>query len=78
MSSPLAHASVAVLGKAIVRKSPLWLFLLATQIPDLSPIGVKFALALEVIGVIGILTYVMTYFLKKKKAKSQSKEQRAQ
>lgn len=35
MSSPIAHASIALLGKSTVRKAPLWLFLLATQIPDL-------------------------------------------
>jgi len=35
MSNPIEHASIALLGKSTVHKAPLWIFLLATQIPDL-------------------------------------------
>jgi membrane-bound metal-dependent hydrolase YbcI (DUF457 family) len=34
MSSPIAHASIALLVKSTARKAPLWIFLLATQIPE--------------------------------------------
>lgn len=35
MSSPIAHASIAIMGKSISKKYPLWLLLIATQVPDL-------------------------------------------
>jgi hypothetical protein len=35
MSSPWAHASVALMAKPIVPKAPLWALLAATQVPDL-------------------------------------------
>lgn len=37
MSSPIAHASIALLGKSTIHihKPPLWLLVFATQIPDL-------------------------------------------
>jgi hypothetical protein len=35
MSSPIAHASIAIMGKSISKKNPLWLLLIATQVPDL-------------------------------------------
>lgn len=35
MSSPIAHASIALLGKSSIRNAPLWPYLFATQIPDL-------------------------------------------
>ncbi len=35
MSGPIAHASIAIMGKSISKKNPLWLLLIATQVPDL-------------------------------------------
>lgn len=35
MSSPIAHAAVAVAGKPLTKKVPLWLLIVATQVPDL-------------------------------------------
>lgn len=35
MSSPIAHASIAIMGKSISKKNPLWLLLIATLVPDL-------------------------------------------
>ena len=35
MSSPIAHASIAIMGKSISKKNPFWLLLIATQVPEL-------------------------------------------
>lgn len=35
MSSPIAHASIAIIGKSMSKKYPLWLLLIATQVLDL-------------------------------------------
>lgn len=35
MSSPFAHASIALFSKRFVKSIPLWILVLATQIPDI-------------------------------------------
>ena len=68
MSSPLAHGSIALITKKIFPNIPLWILLLATQIPDALFFIFKYlgmevqAITTHYAGIYSLVTWVHSEF----------------